>query len=1028
MRLIIATAFSTLILIGGGLIFAESVDKQSKYAWLERAQDEGADLTETFALTIERATSRLYAFSRGLEGNRVATTEDFIAEARRMGILVGEAPFRAVAFAVRVKTEDRPALESQLGKRFTVVGEPSQRAPERSESYVVVGIAGVGDLLQLGTDLATERVLSSLAVDGFHSPAARLVGPSVEGRDGGLFTPISVRSRWGDRDGIVIGLFDYRDAIQTITRVSLPDGIGIEVSERAAAIGDTVFRPIFSIQDAGDAVSEYTTRYSQTGVGWRFLWTIHESYGGGPDRKLGTASRWGGVAAAVLTFLILALTELTRRRDKALNQRSDLLQTMIDCMEEGITIISPDGKLVTGNQRFFDFYGYPNELRREGVTIAEFLKTRVERGDFGTVEDPVRLITERSAMLTAGTARNMVEELPDGRAIDIRRSRTEDGHLVSLYLDITESRRNEVILRDQANVMSAALDNMHNGLLLVSGAGRLLVWNDRLEQVLGLPEGRLIVGAEAWPVLAEIPLVAHQRDDQDLPETLSHFLRAVADGRAEPGTVQLDGARWVAVAFHRMPDGGLVYTFTDETARKFAEDKLMYNALYDAVTGLPNRALFLDRIGQMLNHWKPEDGVSFAVLFLDLDRFKNVNDSLGHEMGDILLVEVARRLERAIGAGDTAARLAGDEFGVLLTNVRERDDVMDAVHWLQADMAAAFPLADQEVFTSVSIGISLPSDQFKGAEDMLRAADIAMYRAKDLGLGSQAIFDPQMQTRAITQLQLESDLRRAVERDEIIVHFQPLIDLRTGRIAGFESLARWDSPDRGIVRPGQFIPLAEDTGLVVQIGAIALNRALRQMREWRRTLGAKAPDLISVNLSARQLQDPELVREIELQLAQANVPGSCLKLEVTESMIMRNPEQTARMLLELKQLGVALSIDDFGTGYSSLSYLHRFPFDTLKVDRSFVLSMQSKHESHEIIRTIALLAHTLEMDVIAEGIETEAQRKELVEFGCEYGQGFFFAKPMDAAAATELLKEGKQWSVGGTPSTKRLDASTDAAE
>ena len=454
----------------------------------------------------------------------------------------------------------------------------------------------------------------------------------------------------------------------------------------------------------------------------------------------------------------------------------------------------------------------------------------------------------------------------------------------------------------------------------------------------------------------------------------------------------------------------LVGSMIDISERKRAEEKLIHDALYDSVTGLPNRALFLDRIEQMMTRRaEAGSGEGFAVLFLDLDRFKVINDSLGHEVGDELLIDVARRLEGSLERGDSLARLASDEFGILLTHVATEDDAVENAHWLKADLAAAFHLRGQEVFTSVCIGIALPSAGFRTAEDMLRAADIAMYRAKDRGPSSHVVFDPSMQTRAITQLQLESDLRRAAERDEILVLYQPIVSLSTGRVAGFETLARWNHPERGLVQPADFIPFAEDNGLIARIGEQALRKSCLSMRDWMKELGSDAPDGISINLSSRQLQDPDLVRDIEVMLAHIKLPGSRVKLEVTESMIMRNPEATARTLHQLKELGVSLSIDDFGTGYSSLSYLHRFPFDTLKIDRSFVAAMEEKPENAEIIRTIALLAHQLGKDVIAEGVESPAQLRRLMELGCEFAQGFLFSHPLSEEAAGDLLRRRKRW-------------------
>lgn len=467
---------------------------------------------------------------------------------------------------------------------------------------------------------------------------------------------------------------------------------------------------------------------------------------------------------------------------------------------------------------------------------------------------------------------------------------------------------------------------------------------------------------------------------------------------------------------------------TELAERQRAEEQLLHNAFYDALTGLPNRALFLDRLRRVAERAKRRKRHLFAVLFLDVDRFKLVNDSLGREIGDQLLVVLAQRLEACLRPGDTVARLGGDEFAVLLDDIKNFSAATYISERIQAALTSSFNLSAQEVFITVSIGIALSSGApgaaklYKQPEDLLSDADIAMSRAKAQGQGHHQLFDPAMHEQAVARLQLETELRQAVERQEFQLHYQPIVSLATGKITGFEALVRWQHPTRGLLFPAEFIPMAEQTGLIIPIGSWVLQEACHQTRLWQvqSILGcrngpssATVPLSISVNLSVKQFSQPALVEEVEQILDNSGLEAHSLKLEITESLLVENAEAATALLLQLRALGVELQMDDFGTGYSSLSHLHRFPFNTLKIDRSFVsqldTSEKNNSEAAPIVQTIVTLAHTLGMSVTAEGIETETQLAQLRVLGCNYGQGYIFSKPVDAKGAAAFLASKPKW-------------------
>ncbi len=467
--------------------------------------------------------------------------------------------------------------------------------------------------------------------------------------------------------------------------------------------------------------------------------------------------------------------------------------------------------------------------------------------------------------------------------------------------------------------------------------------------------------------------------------------------------------RWMLARGQCVRDAGglplrIAGSQTDIHDRKLAEEQLLHDATHDGLTGLPNRTVLADRTGRLIERAKRHADYQFAMLYVDLDRFKLVNDGLGHSSGDELLVAVARRLEGCVRTGDTVTRVGGDEFVILLDGVLGAEGAVIVARRILAELARAFPLSRHQVFSGAAIGIALGSAAYATPEELQRDADTAMYRAKAQGGGTFAVFDQRMHRRAVELLQLHNTLRLALERQELRVHYQPIVQVGSRRIVGFEALLRWQHPERGMVSPGEFIPVAEETGLILPIGEWILEQACRQLAAWQGRFTREQPLTMSVNLSSKQLRQPGLVELVGRLLEEHRLDPSCVGIELTESILMESIEHSARMLAALKELRVQLHLDDFGTGFSSLSYLHRFPIDKLKIDRSFVHGLVGQDNHHEIVRAIVTLARALDMAVVAEGVETEEQLAALTELGCHYGQGYLFARPAPPEAIVALLE------------------------
>ncbi|MFM9903367.1 MAG: putative bifunctional diguanylate cyclase/phosphodiesterase [Pyrinomonadaceae bacterium] len=439
-----------------------------------------------------------------------------------------------------------------------------------------------------------------------------------------------------------------------------------------------------------------------------------------------------------------------------------------------------------------------------------------------------------------------------------------------------------------------------------------------------------------------------------------------------------------------------------------SHENFRHAAYHDALTGLPNRNFFIDTLKGLLQESRDNSESNFAVLFLDLNRFKTINDSLGHSMGDRLIKNVAKRLSAMVREDDMVARFSGDKFGVVLSDLLSKEEATSFADRLAKRLAEPYTLDGRQVFTSAKIGIAYGNSKYPEAEDILRDADIAMYYSKD-NEQNYVIFDQKMHIRAVTRLQLETDLRFAIERNEFELYYQPIVGLENTSLEGFEALVRWNHPQRGLVPPNEFIPISESTGLIIPMTVQILHSACKQVVEWQERSPHGKPLSVAVNLSGKHFGHPALVEQIKTVIAETGIDPSFLKLELTEGAVMENAETAILMLKQIKETGVQISIDDFGTGYSSLSYLHRFPIDLLKVDRSFVSAMEENTENGEIVRTVIALAKALNLKVVAEGIESVHQFHQLRILGCEYGQGYLFSKPLPVADIERMLADKTRW-------------------
>ena len=579
-----------------------------------------------------------------------------------------------------------------------------------------------------------------------------------------------------------------------------------------------------------------------------------------------------------------------------------------------------------------------------------------------------------------------------------------------MAVDISERRVAEEALRASEERYALAAQSVNDGLWDWNLKTNEVYYSQRWKEMLGCDNGE--IGTTPFEWFRRV----HPDDLANVQTALQEHLEGLtATFEIEHRMRHKDrGYRWVLSRGLAVRNGDnrayrMVGAQTDTTQRKLAEEQLIHEALHDALTGLPNRSLFIDRLGHRLKHKRREKDKLFAVLFLDLDRFKLINDSMGHGPGDELLVETARRLEKSVRPGDTVARLGGDEFAILLEDVTDAADAAVVATRIQVALKESVRVGGQEIVCSASIGIAMGMTGYEKAEDVLRDADTAMYRAKSQGRARAEVFDTTMHARAVVLLQMETELRQAIERGEFVAHYMPIVSLESGRITGFEALVRWNHPQRGFVSPFDFINVAEEAGLIIAIDRWVLREACRQLKEWQGHFPEGDRLTVSVNLSGRQFRQSDLVDAVTGALRDTGLSATSLAVEITEGVLIDNAEAAGQMLRNLRERGVQIYLDDFGTGYSSLSYLHRFPIDAVKIDRSFVSRIGAKREGHEIVRAIVTLAHNMGMRVIAEGVETGDQLGELRMLKCGYGQGYLFSKPVSAEEIAALVATEPRW-------------------
>ncbi len=710
----------------------------------------------------------------------------------------------------------------------------------------------------------------------------------------------------------------------------------------------------------------------------------------------------GGHVVAIVTDVTARYTDLVQIPD-----REEFLQGILDTVVDGIITIDQLGLIRDFNPSAAIIFGYqPSEVVGKTITMLMPEPYRSEHNDY------IRRYLETGTGSVVGQRREMVGLRKDGTIfpIEIAISELKVGdqrHFTGVVRDITERKESERALRASEERYALAARGANDGLWDWNLENNTIYFSPRFKAMLGYRNDEIGDSPEEWMNRIHRDDVDQFCDDVDAHLSgRTMTFQSEYRIRRKSGEILRMLARGVAV---RNEDGTpyrMAGSQSDITDRKRAEERLIHDALHDAMTGMPNRTLLIDRLGQALARIKRNPESGFAMAVLNLDRFRMVNESLGHGAGDDLLLAVSRRLENQVDHGDTLARLGADNFAILMEDTPNEKTARARVARIKKTIGQPFRLGGREVFTSASVGIVMGEAEYATPGDMLRDAELAMSRAKRDGKGKTETFYSTLRHEAVGLMEAETDLRKAIEEERVVPYYQPIIALNTGRVVGFEALARIEHPERGVIPPAEFIPIAEETGLIVPMCEQMMSQACAQAASWQEIFDLEGKLSVSVNLSARNLADENLFGMLEQVLADSRLSPGSLHVEITESLIMSNPELMEQTLERLKTLDLCLALDDFGTGYSSLSYLQRFPLDILKIDRSFVARMVSEARDQELVRIIVMLAHTLGLDVVAEGVETAGHAEALRALNCQYAQGFHYSAPVPGDEAADMLRAG----------------------
>jgi diguanylate cyclase (GGDEF) domain len=702
----------------------------------------------------------------------------------------------------------------------------------------------------------------------------------------------------------------------------------------------------------------------------------------------------GGLAALMIAAMVFIIARQLLRGKKRFQHEFDeqklQLNTAFSNMSQGLVMFNSAARLVVCNDRYRQIYNLPPDLTTPGCAVVDLLKYRAANGTFSG--NPEEYVGDLLATIAQGKIAKQEVETGDGRIISVVNQPMAGGGWVTTHEDVTEIICAEKVREQQKLQLDAALENMSQGLCMFDAKQRLIVCNKRYAELYGLNAEQTKPGTTLRTILEY--RVASGNAPNDHESYINDRINEVTKNRPYQITNKLSDGRYISVVHQPMTDGGWVATHADVTDWKHAEQRIVHMAHHDALTDLPNRAAFNERLSSALDQ-ATAAGERFSIMSIDLDRFKEVNDVFGHVVGDGLLREVAHRLHAAAG-GAFLARLGGDEFTVIVVDGPQPETASALANRLLAVFADDFEVEGHRLRIDLSIGVAIYPTDGTDAKTLINNADATLYRAKAEMRGSVRFFEPEMDMRLRERLALQNDLRLAIDRGELFLHYQPQLRM-AGETIGFEALARWQCPKRGMVAPGTFIPIAEESSLIISVGEWVLREACREAASWPQPLQ------IAVNISPIQFRHGDLPRVVHSILLETGLAPSRLELEITEGIIINDFSRATSILRRLKSLGVRIAMDDFGTGYSSLSYLQSFSFDKIKIDRSFVCNLEHNHHSMAIVRAVINLGRSLDLPVLAEGVETKAQHAFLLQEGCDEVQGYLTGRPLPIADYAKLV-------------------------